>query len=129
MTGNPSTGPSAFRDGDDIFYNNSPTAAFFAISWATERVEKRGGLKANFASGYARSDAFEDFAETFAAYTLHRPMLEKRATTNAAIAAKLTWMETYLPLEENIFGPSSYSWTGKTPWDITLLPYAANLTQ
>lgn len=123
LQGSSTSGESAFRDGKDIFYNDSPVAAFFAISWSTESVLQKGTKKTDFVSGYAQSDAFEDFAETFAMYILHRPVLKERAKTNKIIAAKLSWMETYLPLNENVLGESTYKWNKTVPWDITKLPF------
>lgn len=127
LLGNAASGESAFRDGKDVFYSDSPVAAFFSISWSTESVLKKGMKKSDFVSGYAQSDAFEDFAETFAMYILHRPALKERAKSNTVIAAKLKWMETYLPLNEDALGESTYSWNKTVPWDITKLPYKLNL--
>ncbi len=122
LTGTPRTGLSGFMDGLDVFFRDSAAARFFAISWETERVRRDKATINDFASGYALSDAFEDFAESFAAFVLHRDMLSELANTNAAIAAKLRWMETYLPMEENILGTDAYVWKGEVPWDITKLP-------
>jgi hypothetical protein len=118
--------PSAFKDGKDIFYNDSPAAQFFAISWTTEMVMKSNVAEADFVSGYAKSDAFEDFAETFAMYILHRPALKERAKTNTVIAAKLAWMEMYLPVSETAVSTSSYSWNKEVPWDVTKLAMTLN---
>lgn len=123
MPGNPRSGASPFRDGSEPIYNDSPLTAFFAISWMTEGVLKAGAKKTDFASGYAQSDAFEDFAETYAFYVLHRPAMRERAKTSPAIAAKLAWMETHLPSDENAVGVSSYTWNKQVPWDVTKLPY------
>lgn len=123
MPGNMSSGESAFRDGNAIFYNDSPIVRFFAISWKTENVLLPGTKKTDFVSGYAKSDAFEEFSETFAMYALHRDALRLRAKDNAAIAAKLAWMETYLPMPEGMIGESRYLVGKEVPWDITKLPF------
>lgn len=115
--------PSAFRDGDDVFATDSEAAAFFSISWSAARTLKQDVASDDFISGYAASDAFEDFAEFFAAYVLHLPMVEERAQTNANIATKLAWMKEYLPLPAAPFGESTFTWKGSIPWDITKLPY------
>ncbi len=122
MPGSPLSGKSAFVDGADPFYNDSPIAAFFSISWTEADVLKREAKKTDFASGYAMSDAFEDFAETFALYVLHRDAFEVRAKTNTAMAAKLEWMKTNLPSAEHILGTSRYTWEKTVPWDVTKLP-------
>jgi hypothetical protein len=130
LPGSAASGESAFKDGKDLFYNDSPVVSFFAISWSTENVLKKGVKKDDFVSGYAQSDAFEDFAESFAMYILHRPSMRERAKTNKAIAAKLQWMETYLPIDETVLASQDlYKWDKKVPWDVTKLAYALTLSQ
>jgi hypothetical protein len=126
LMGHPRSGASAFKDGNDVFAKDSETAAFFAISWKTETKQKRGNAKEDFVTGYASSDAFEDFAETFATYVLQRASLEERAKTNASMALKLDWMKTYLPMPANTLGTASYMWDKKVPWDSTKLAYTWN---
>lgn len=121
LTGSSQSGASDFADGQDIFYSDAPVVRFFSISWTTERVLRQDAAKEDFVSGYAQSDAFEDFAETFTAYILHRDMLQERAQENSAIAAKLHWMETYFPLAENALATDRYVWNGEIPWDATKL--------
>ena len=128
LPGSPLSGRSAFLDGSNPFYNDSPMVDFFSISWGESDVLTRDAKKADFASGYAMSDAFEDFAEAFALYVLHRDAFRERAQTNAAMAAKLAWMETNLQLPENPLGTSRYDWDKTVPWDVTKLPYTLTAT-
>lgn len=120
LVGSAASGPSIFRDGDDVFFSDSPVARFFAISWSDVQTRRKGSSGDDFVSGYAQVDPFEDFAETFAAYVLHPQLLRARAQTNSAIAAKFAWMDgefsaLSLPVE------SKYTVTNATPWDITKL--------
>ncbi len=115
------SGVSAFKDGKDIFANDS-AASFFAISWTTPQVAKVGP-KEDYVTGYAQSDCFEDFAETFTTYVLERPSLEARAKTNTVIAAKLAWMKQHLPLSDTLLGTPEYNWDKKVPWDATKLAF------
>lgn len=128
MTGDLRNGRSVFEDGKDAFAANSPAAAFFAISWMETEIMKAEQHDADFVSGYAKHDPFEDFAETFATYVLQRPSMMERAQTNNVIAAKLLWMETYLPVAENTLGMAQYSWEKRVPWDSTKLTYSWNPT-
>lgn len=121
MEGTPDTTASAFRDGSQTFYANSPVARFFAISWESERVLLAKTKPEDFASGYARSDSFEDFAEFLVAYVLHPEYIAARAKTNTAIAAKLVWMRSELPLYGDLIAQSQASWSGTVPWDMTKL--------
>lgn len=122
LRGTEASGDSGYRDGPDVFYKDGPAVAFWSISWNATGTKKAGMKDADFVSGYAKSDQYEDFAETFAAYVLQRDMLRARADANAVIAAKLAWMETHLPLAEDPLGDGTAESTGKVPWDITKLP-------
>jgi len=124
MQGTILSGDTVYKDGNDIFYKDSPIVSFFDISWMTSNVLHADARKADFVSGYAQSDAFEDFAETFAMYVFHRNALRTHAATNPAIAAKLAWMETHLPLPEDTLGTSQHQANKNIPWDITKLPLA-----
>lgn len=123
MTGTPHTGATDFKDGKNAFYADSPIVSFFSISWTEADVLRAEAQKADFISGYADSDAFEDFSETFTMYVLHRDAFEQRAKNNTAIAAKLDWMKTNLPMPSDAMGSSRYSWDKVVPWDVTKLPY------
>jgi len=123
LTGTQRSGATNFRDGKDTFYADSPLVSFFSISWTEADVLRAKAKKADFVSGYAESNAFEDFAEAFTMYVLHRDAFEARAKTNIAIAAKLEWMKTNLPLPTDIMGVSRYRWDKTVPWDVTKLPY------
>lgn len=113
---------TTFVDGKDVFMSDSPIVGFFGISWNEENVLRAGATDNDFVSGYADSDAFEDFAETFAMYILHRDAFEVRAKTNPSIAAKLTWMKQNLPTSDDLLGNSTYKWEKNVPWDVTKLP-------
>lgn len=124
LLGSATSPKSVYKDGGDIFYSDSAMVAFWQISWKTESKKESGAQNKDYISGYAKSDAFEDFAETFAAYTLQRDMLRDRAVDNSDIAAKLQWMETYLPLSEDALGDGTARWNGEVPWDITRLAFS-----
>jgi hypothetical protein len=127
MMGSVTAGASVFKDGTEIVYKDSPLVEFFSISWMTEGVMKAGQKKADFVSGYAQSDAFEDFGESFAMYILHRPAMRERAKTSPSIAAKLAWMEKHLPVSETAVGKDTYTSDKNVPWDVTKLPYELSM--
>lgn len=122
MHGTATAGQTAFTDGPYPFYADSPMIAFWNISWKNSSVRLPAARDADFVSGYAKSDPFEDFSETFAAYVLQRDALRERAKTNNAIAAKLFWMDVNLPMAENTIGDGTATWEGTVPWDMTKLP-------
>ena len=122
LTGNARSGDSAFRDGNDVFFADGAAVSFFALSWENERTLRAGQTDKDFVSGYAKSDAFEDFAETFAAFLLHRHALEQQAAQSATVAAKLAWMRSQFGDAPMLGMESQYNWNGSVPWDVTKLP-------
>lgn len=120
--GTTTAGQTAFTDGPHPFYADSPMVAFWNISWKNSSTRLASSRDTDFVSGYAKSDPFEEFSETFAAYVLQRDSLRERAKSNDVIAAKLFWMDVNLPLVENAVGDGTASWDGTVPWDVTKLP-------
>lgn len=129
ITGNPGSVASAFRDGDEVMRKDDPSVAFYEISWVRSNVRRAGSKPADFASGYALHDAFEDAAEAMALYVLHPDVFRARAEANRAMARKLAWIETHaFPLaadgSRSALSRSLYRWDGReVAWDATKLPY------
>lgn len=121
MHGTSTAGGTAFADGPYPFYADSPVIAFWNTSWKSAATRK-ASKDADFVSGYAKSNPFEDFSETFAAYVLQRDTLKERAKKNDAIAAKLFWMDVHLPVAEDLIGDGTATWDGTVPWDVTKQP-------
>ncbi len=116
-----SSGTSAFVDGSTPVYNDDLSIDFYAISWTSSTEKNQGWKPSDFVSGYAVSDPFEDFAETFAYFSLQRDAFEKRAETNSVIRQKLEFMKAHVNSKKVAQGKSV--WNGEVPWDITRLPY------
>lgn len=119
LSGTVGLAPSGFADGKQIFTSDSPVVRFFQISWMTENVLRKGAKDRDFVSGYGKTNAFEDFAEFLVAYVLHPDYVAARAQKNAAIKAKLAWMEKELPLDHSMIAESTATWNGTVPWDMT----------
>jgi len=126
LQGNSTEGTSAFRDGTDVIYTNDPSVSFYTISWIDAERKRAETRKADFVSGYAGWDPFEDFAETYAYYILQHDAFEERAQKNSALAAKYQWMETHVFRATETIAAGSHQWTGKVPWDVTKLSYVWN---
>lgn len=124
LKGNTKSGKSEFKDGSVSIYRNDPSVEFYRISWSSEKIKKKTAKAADFVSGYAyKADVFEDLAESMTFYVLHRDVFAKRAKTNAALAEKLRWIETYVfPTPLNV-AVSQAATNGEIPWDTTKLPY------
>lgn len=65
-----------------------PSDSFYAISWDSYKVKKKGAKLADFVSGYALSNKYEDFAESFSYYVFHNAEFKKRAKDNGMLAKK-----------------------------------------
>ncbi len=123
LVGNIQSGTSEFCDGSDEIWNDDPSVAFYRISWLTSDVARREARPEDFVSGYASWDPFEDLAESYAYYVLQREAFEERAKTNAALAQKLRWFETFVFRDPLNIATGLHQWNRKVPWDVTKLTY------
>jgi hypothetical protein len=123
LTGSPLAGNSIFRDGNEPIFRDDPSLSFYRISWVDSTHQRTGTNPKDFVSGYAASDPFEDLAESAIYYVLHNGEFTQRAMTNAALATKLKWLQTFLPVAPVSSGTLAAAWDGTVPWDATKLPY------
>lgn len=114
---------STFVDGKEIIYLDDPSTSYYQISWINSKSHKSGTKAADFVSGYAAWDPFEDMSESLTYYILQPEAFRARAKTNAAIAAKLAWIETYVFPNSLTVALGEHTWNGIVPWDTTKLPY------
>ncbi|MCC6643751.1 putative zinc-binding metallopeptidase, partial [Candidatus Peregrinibacteria bacterium] len=85
-------GESEFKDGEKAIFQNDLSLDFYRISFANEKALKKGAVEKDFVSGYAMSDPFEDFAETYNFYILHGEQFRKMAEDNPNLQAKYDYM-------------------------------------
>lgn len=120
------SGASSFMDGTDPVWNDDPSLRFYSISWNTDK-ERLSNDAADYVSGYAMSDPFEDFSETFAMYVLHGERFRTLTKTNGTLARK------YVYVRDTIFGGLEFSGIDAIsstqpatlrPWDVTREPYS-----
>ncbi len=100
-----------------------PSEKFYAISWDSYKVKKKGAKLADFVSGYALSNKYEDFAESFSFYVFHNAEFKRRAATNAALWKK------YRFFSKEVFGDAGFASTDFSTgslkgyvWDTTKPP-------
>lgn len=123
LTGTPQSGVSAFKDGDDVIYNDDPSASFYRLSWENDKKRKAEAKRDDFVTGYAyQADNFEDLAESVTYYMTQEQTFRMRAEKNPILAQKLAWLETYMPKTKRI-GNGSAAWDGKIAWDATKLGF------
>ncbi|MDD5041439.1 MAG: hypothetical protein PHX87_02520 [Candidatus Peribacteraceae bacterium] len=123
LTGSPLAGNSIFKDGNEPIFRDDASLSFYRISWADSTHQRGGTTAEDFVSGYAASDPFEDLAESAIYYILHNDTFRQRARTDAALATKLKWLQTFLPVAPVAQGTLGTAWDGTVPWDATKLAY------
>ena len=114
---------STFKDGSQPLYTSDPSIIFYQISWEDEETMKKGVNNMDFVSGYAMSDPFEDFAETYCFYVLHNKDFKAMTASSSKLYSKYVFMRDF------VFNGTEFN-TGdaeiklnKRTWDITLLDY------
>ena len=113
---------SGFHDGSYSIPLDDPSAEFYQISWRDETKQKFTAQRADFVSGYAMSDPFEDFAESFNFYILHGADFRALATESSALQKKYDF------LKAEVFAGTEFESeravrAGKRVWDTTLLDF------
>ncbi|MBI3618469.1 hypothetical protein HY213_00355 [Candidatus Peregrinibacteria bacterium] len=117
------SGNSEFQNNGDPIYKDNPVLAFYRIDWKNATSKRAGSKASNFVTGYAKTNCFEDIAETATYYVLRGDDFRRRATKNKALAAKLAWIEKEEFPSPPKVAQSAQTWDGNIPWDATLLGY------
>lgn len=73
-----------------------PSKIFYAFSWSEPTVIKTGISTTSFVSGYAATNQYEDFAESFAFYVFHNRAFQERASKNTILQKKYDFLHTYV---------------------------------
>lgn len=117
---------SVFRDGALTLYETDASLDFYRISWLSNNKRKNAATNMDFVSGYAMSDPFEDFAESYVFYVLHNKDFKVLAASSDALYAKYSFMkhEVFDSLEFDT-GDGEIK-ENLRPWDITVLDYDIN---
>ncbi|NCP77136.1 hypothetical protein GW830_03325 [bacterium] len=75
---------------------SDPSDVFYSISWDSFNTKKRGQKLADFISGYALSNKYEDFAESFAFYVFHNEDFATLAKKNIYLQQKYNFLKSYV---------------------------------
>lgn len=110
----------------DIFYlkkgtfSSDPSFDFYAISWDAYNIKKKGMKLTDFVSGYALSNQYEDFAESFAFYVFHNEDFARLAMKNVSIKQKYDFFASKVFQNNEFVGTSFETAPLKTyNWDTT----------
>jgi len=102
-----------FRDISDIFYN---------ISWDNTKIVKKWLWLKDFVSGYAMTNKYEDFAESFVYYVLHNKDFLNKTKNSNILKEKYDFFWKY------IFRNSEFIGTDFSP-DQIILDYYRDITK
>ena len=115
---------SGFNDGKKPIYESDPSLGFYRISWENDKMRKKTASNLDFVSGYAMTDPFEDFAESYIYYVLHNKDFKSKTQTSDHLFRKYQFMKNEI-FDGQEFDTGEYL-TGRLnnrPWDITVLSY------
>ena len=93
LQGNFLAGASEFKDGTNAIYNDDASLDFYRLSFLDEKTIRPNAQAVDFVSGYAMSDPFEDFAETYNYYILHGEEFRKLAKMNEILQKKYAFLK------------------------------------
>lgn len=98
---------------------------FYAISWQTTKITKSWQQPRDFVSGYAASNAYEDFSESFLYFTLHNRDFLKKAENSVILQQKYDFFANVLYID-GTFQESDFSqWETKSYYrDITKIDFS-----
>ena len=69
-------------------FQKDPSEEFYDISWLDYEHKKKGATLGDFVSGYALSNKYEDFAESFAFFVFHNSDFVRLAEANTVLQEK-----------------------------------------
>lgn len=90
------------QDGYDLSHS------FYNISWETSSTVRAGQTEKDFVSGYAATNIYEDFAESYIYFIFHNTAFLKRAEDSEILQKKYDFLATHVFLWE-AFQESSFS--------------------
>lgn len=123
-TGTHTAGKSEFTDGKIPVYNDDLSLRFYRISWENEKEMKLDAQKLDFVTGYAMTNPFEDFAETYNFYIIHGAAFRELALYNRQLWRKYMFMKYYVfkgnEFDNGLYTPDKYFTRN---YDSTVLNY------
>ncbi len=94
LQGNAASGESVFKDRRIQLFNDDESVGFYTISWKNTKAKIKGSTSLDFVTGYAMTDPFEDFAETYNFYLLHGNEFLQMAQQNSRLKRKYEFMKS-----------------------------------
>lgn len=98
---------------------------FYHISWQKPTIKRTNQGTIDFVSGYAATNQYEDFAESFVFYVFHNSTFADRALRSDSIRQKYLFFANYV-FPRGYFQGTDFS-IGRVPsyvWDTTKISYS-----
>jgi len=110
----------------DLYYLEKKVAFdisndFYSISWDSTKVMKKGQKNTDFVSGYAMTNKYEDFAESFTYFVLHNDDFLYKSEKSNTLKQKYDFLNKVL-FKNKEFRETDFSSDSKILdyyWDIT----------
>lgn len=99
------------------------SSSFHSISWIGDETLKNDSSEQDFVSGYAMTDAYEDFAESYLYYVLHGDQFRELARYNDVLKQKYDFLEQFFFNNQEFNNHDDRVDVFTRPFDATLLPY------
>jgi hypothetical protein len=114
--------PSGFADGSLKIPADDPSVGFYKLSWQNEKKQKFLVERKDFVSGYAMSDPFEDFSESFNFYVLHGADFRAIKSESSILTKKYDFLKDKV-FDGIEFDSERNTKNGKRVWDSTLVEF------
>ena len=122
ITGSPNSFKSVYKDGPNPIFVDDLSVQFYNYSWLDNYQHKPSVNRLDFVSGYAMTDPFEDFAESFIYYTFHNQEFQLLAQNNQVLQQKYDFIKNYVFDGKDLkTGTSRLISQKRRVWDITKL--------
>ncbi len=84
---------TSFRDVKKIVLSDDRSLRFYRLSWVSSKRRKTLAVRADFVSGYAMTDVFEDFAESYLFYRIHGEKFRLVMQESKILVSKYNFMK------------------------------------
>ncbi|MBI5755147.1 hypothetical protein HZA41_02930 [Candidatus Peregrinibacteria bacterium] len=122
LDGHSETGESSFLDGLRSVFQDDPSLDFYTFNFSDSSSLTNIAKPQDFVSGYAQSDVFEDFSESYTYYILHGAKFRFLSRFHPVLRAK------YAFLKDRVFDGREYgaervemTRVNARPFDVTKL--------
>lgn len=112
----------SFTDGSYEIPESDLSTEYYRISWINTKTKRLSSQREDYVSGYASTDPFEDFAESFDFYVLHGADFRALTKESSTLEAKYDFLreQIFFGVE---FDSRRVTESGKRVWDVTLLKF------